>query len=79
MGRHHTLLCPCGVFKAHQGYVAILVTPGQWAGMCKALGQPELENDPRFDSLESRAKNQNELIPPRRGLVADLSERPGRA
>ncbi|MCZ6666619.1 MAG: CoA transferase [Gammaproteobacteria bacterium] len=63
MGRHHTLLCPCGVFKAHQGYVAILVTQGQWAGMCKALGQPELENDPRFDSLESRAANQNELIP----------------
>ena len=63
MGRHHTLLCPCGVFKSSQGYVAILVTPAQWAGMCKALGQPELENDPRFDSLESRAENQNELIP----------------
>ena len=63
MGAHHALLCPCGVFKAAEGYISILVTQAQWAGMCAALGKPELEHDPRFDSIGARATNQNELIP----------------
>ena len=63
MGAHHQLLCPCGVFKATQGYISILVVQAQWGGMCKALGRPELEHDPRFDSIGTRAANQDELIP----------------
>ena len=63
MGAHHALLCPCGVFKAAQGYISILVTQAQWRGMCAALGKPELEHDPRFDSIGTRAANQDELIP----------------
>ena len=33
-----------------------------WPSVCQAIGRPELERDPRFDSIESRAKNARELI-----------------
>ncbi len=33
-----------------------------WPNVCKALGMPELENDPRFNSIEARGKNAKELI-----------------
>ena len=33
-----------------------------WPNICKALGMPELENDPRFNSIEARGDNARELI-----------------
>jgi len=33
-----------------------------WPGFCRAIDRPELENDPRFNSLEARRKNCEELI-----------------
>ncbi len=33
-----------------------------WPNVCKALGMPELENDPRFSSTEARGNNSKELI-----------------
>jgi crotonobetainyl-CoA:carnitine CoA-transferase CaiB-like acyl-CoA transferase len=33
-----------------------------WPNVCRALGQPELENDPRFHSIEARGENAKELI-----------------
>ncbi len=33
-----------------------------WPNVCKALGISELENDPRFNSIEARGKNAKELI-----------------
>ncbi|HEX5368115.1 MAG TPA: CoA transferase [Dehalococcoidia bacterium] len=32
-----------------------------WAALCKALGHPEWENDPRYDSLASRGRNSLEF------------------
>lgn len=32
-----------------------------WAGFCKAVGKPELEKDPRFDSIKTRRQNHVEL------------------
>lgn len=63
MGMHHTLLCPCGVFKTPQGWVFILVLDRQWANMAKAMGKPELIDDPRFATNADRAKNRDELNP----------------
>lgn len=63
MGAHHTLLCPCGVFKGPQGYIAILCAQGQWGGMCRALGREDLEHDPRYANIPDRAARQDELIP----------------
>ncbi len=33
-----------------------------WPNVCRALGKPELEKDPRFNTLENRSKNAKELI-----------------
>ncbi len=33
-----------------------------WSPFCKAVEKPELENDPRFDSMAKRAENCEELI-----------------
>ena len=62
-GEHHPLICPCGVFKAAEGYMVLLVLQGQWQGLCDAMGRPDLAFDPRFDGQDVRAKNQTELIP----------------
>ncbi|MFT4562707.1 MAG: crotonobetainyl-CoA:carnitine CoA-transferase CaiB-like acyl-CoA transferase [Gammaproteobacteria bacterium] len=62
-GEHHPLICPCGVYKSTDGHMVLLVLQGQWQGLCDAMGRPELASDPRFDSQESRAKNQTSLIP----------------
>jgi CoA:oxalate CoA-transferase len=61
-GSHHPLVCPVGTFKGPQGWIVILALDRQWEGVCKALGKPELINDPRFATGADRAKNQHELI-----------------
>jgi crotonobetainyl-CoA:carnitine CoA-transferase CaiB-like acyl-CoA transferase len=33
-----------------------------WPNVCRALGKPELEHDPRFNSIEARGENRKELI-----------------
>jgi crotonobetainyl-CoA:carnitine CoA-transferase CaiB-like acyl-CoA transferase len=33
-----------------------------WPNVCRALGKPELENDPRFHSIEARGEHAKELI-----------------
>jgi crotonobetainyl-CoA:carnitine CoA-transferase CaiB-like acyl-CoA transferase len=33
-----------------------------WPHVCRALGRPELENDPRFHSIEARGENAKELV-----------------
>ena len=42
--------------------VAHLQPDRYWPLFCKAMEIPELENDPRFNSLEARGKNSKELI-----------------
>jgi CoA:oxalate CoA-transferase len=63
MGSHHALVCPCGAFKGPQGYIVVLVLDRQWAAMAKAMGRPDLIDDPRFATGADRGKNQKELIP----------------
>jgi crotonobetainyl-CoA:carnitine CoA-transferase CaiB-like acyl-CoA transferase len=63
MGSHHQLLCPCGAFKGPQGYIVVLVLDRQWSSMAKAMGRPDLVDDPRFATGLDRGKNQKELIP----------------
>ncbi|MGD9117037.1 MAG: CoA transferase [Dehalococcoidia bacterium] len=33
-----------------------------WPGVCRAMGMPELEKDPRFESIEARGENAKELV-----------------
>ncbi|MGE0826116.1 MAG: CaiB/BaiF CoA transferase family protein [Candidatus Binatia bacterium] len=61
-GAHHPLVCPVGTFKGPEGWIVILALDRQWENVCRALGKPELVNDPRFATGGDRAKNQKELI-----------------
>ncbi len=63
MGRYHNQICPCGVFKGPTGWIFILVLDRQWANMVKAMGRPELLNDPRFATSADRVKNRDALNP----------------
>lgn len=62
MGRHHNQICPCGVFKGPRGWIFILVLDRQWANMTKAMGRPDLREDPRFATGADRVKNREALI-----------------
>lgn len=63
MGKYHNQICPCGIYKAPQGWIFLLVLDRQWASMVKALGKPELLNDPRFATAADRVKNREILNP----------------
>ena len=43
-------------------WLAMLQPKAYWPGFCAAIKMPELENNPRFDSIETRAENREELI-----------------
>ncbi len=61
-GSHSPALAPFGIFKATGGYVAISVLHYQWEVFSKAIGRPELADDPRFDSVPHRMENQAAVI-----------------
>jgi CoA:oxalate CoA-transferase len=59
---------PVGVFDCGRGeFIVICALAHQWPQMVKALGMPELENDPRFASARARSDNNK--------LVAEILER----
>jgi crotonobetainyl-CoA:carnitine CoA-transferase CaiB-like acyl-CoA transferase len=62
-GAHHTGLVPCGIFRAAQGYITIVAAlDHQWRGLTRAMGQPELAEDPRFCSIRARLRHKEILI-----------------
>lgn len=61
-GAHHQGLAPYGVFKGVEGWIAILAGDLQWPGLPRAMGQPELIDDPRFADMRSRARHSRELV-----------------
>lgn len=42
--------------------LAMLQSDLQWSDFCRAIERPELENDPRFNNIEVREQNNEELI-----------------
>jgi CoA:oxalate CoA-transferase len=59
---------PVGVFDCGRGaFIVICALAHQWPQLVKALGMPELENDPRFASARARSDNNK--------LVADILEK----
>jgi crotonobetainyl-CoA:carnitine CoA-transferase CaiB-like acyl-CoA transferase len=63
MGKYHKQICPCGIYKAPQGWIFLLVLDRQWPNMVKAMGKPELLNDPRFATSADRVTNSEILNP----------------
>ena len=42
--------------------LAMLQADLSWPDLCRAIERPDLENDPRFDNMETRAEHCEELI-----------------
>jgi CoA:oxalate CoA-transferase len=61
MGKYHNQICPCGIYKAPQGWIFLLVLDRQWASMVQAMGKPELLTDPRFATAAARVTNRDLL------------------
>ena len=58
---------PVGVFDCGRGeFIVICALAHQWPQMVRALGMPELENDPRFATARARSDNNR--------IVADIVE-----
>jgi crotonobetainyl-CoA:carnitine CoA-transferase CaiB-like acyl-CoA transferase len=43
-------------------WLAMLQSDIHWPDFCRAIERPELENDPRFNTMETREQNSEELI-----------------
>jgi CoA:oxalate CoA-transferase len=63
VGRHHPLYCPVGTYELPEGYGFLLCLDRQWPNLARAMGRPELVDDPRFATNTERARHQDELIP----------------
>jgi len=63
MGKYHNQICPCGIYKAPQGWIFLLVLDRQWTSMVQAMGKPELLTDPRFATSADRVTNRDLLNP----------------
>ncbi|HUA32378.1 MAG TPA: CoA transferase [Candidatus Binataceae bacterium] len=62
-GLHSWYAVPAGIFKAKDRYIFIIgPLDHQFAGLCKAMGQPELAQDPRFSVNAARLENLKELV-----------------
>ncbi len=64
LGSATTYLVPDQAFATQDRPVAVSVTsPRQWRAFCRAIGQPELADDPRFARNPDRVRNRQALIP----------------
>ncbi len=64
VGNTHPMMSPHRVYpcQGQDKWVAISVgSDAQWRGLCRAIGQPSLGDDPRFATLEARRANREEL------------------
>jgi formyl-CoA transferase len=61
---------PCAPGGAND-YVYIYAQPQMWAAVCKTLGQPELAEDPRFNTPDARWQNRAVLD----GIVAEWTSK----
>lgn len=62
-GSHHYAIGPAGLFKGKSTYLFILCLEHQWAGLCRAMGMPELIADPRFVTNAKRVEHLADMIP----------------
>ena len=60
-GSQHGMVGPMGVYRAANGWIALLVLERQWESFCRAIGQPELAADLRFATGALRGANKAEL------------------
>jgi len=74
LGTRHPSIVPYESFETKDGFVNIGVTnQKQWTNFCTALGFPNLATDPRFERMDARLANYNELRPIIDRALAPLS------
>ena len=64
MGNKHRDMAPHGVYPCLGDDMWVAVSVGsedEWLGLCRAIGQPELSDDPRFKDRINRHGRQEEL------------------
>ncbi len=61
-GAHRDEATPCGIFKASDGYMIVVVLAHQWEGFCRLMGKPELITDPRYATQEARNQRKYETV-----------------
>lgn len=62
VGARHPLSAPFDIYMCQDAHVIIAVASDyHFAKLCEMIGQPELANDPRFDSDPHRSENDVEL------------------
>ena len=62
-GAHSWYAVPCGVFRGNKrDFVIIAALQHHFANLCKAMGRPEMAQDPRFVTNGDRLKNLKELV-----------------
>lgn len=53
---------PAGILRTSDGWIGIFTnTLPQWAGLCEAIGRPELASDPRFLSGQTRMAHADQI------------------
>jgi len=63
-GNQHPSIVPYEVFRARDAYLTLGVANNSlWEKTCRALEQPDLARDPRFDTDANRVANRDALIP----------------
>ena len=63
-GNRHAKMAPhnCYRCRGDDNWISIAVASEQeWSALCNAMGEPELAQDPRFSSAETRWRNQDQL------------------
>ncbi|MDX2005802.1 MAG: CoA transferase [Meiothermus sp.] len=74
LGNAHPQIVPYGAFRASDGWFMLTIGNDlQYRRTCEAIGQPELWEEPRFQTNASRVVHRAELLPK---LEAVFAERP---
>ena len=61
-GHHHYAVCPLGLFKGRDNWICIIALQPQWPAVCRAIGRPELIDNPRYDTNEKRVAAAADVI-----------------
>jgi formyl-CoA transferase len=63
LGNAHPNIAPYEAFRARDRWFALAAAnQRQWAVLCDVIGQPDLENDPRFATNGARVSNRPALV-----------------
>ena len=59
----HPSLVPSEMYKTSDGWIFIMANKANfWPNLCKALGKPEWETDPRMTSFKTRLENRDMVV-----------------